>query len=168
MKGIKLHRRGMVRNLLMGMADAMSLLERGDQGLRILCSVLRKVRQGGGGIEEEDDGYYNSSDDEGVTAEMAERGVGEAGRVVVAESIWKRLVPADLLRAYKRAQKNRGAANNSAAPKVSLGPVDSMLEALRVDTGGLHRTKAPPHLPHVPHMEKQIEVQGDPRRPRGQ
>ena len=42
-----------------------------------------------------------------VTAEMAERGVGEAGRVVVAESIPNKLVHADLLRADKRAQKNR-------------------------------------------------------------
>ena len=48
MKGIKLHCRGMVRNLLMGMAGAMSLLKRGDQGLPTLCSVLGKVREGGG------------------------------------------------------------------------------------------------------------------------
>ena len=71
----------------MGMADAMSLLERGDQGLRTLCSVLRKVREGRD-IEEEDDGCCSSSGDEGVvTAEIAERGVGEVSRVVVAESI---------------------------------------------------------------------------------
>ena len=78
---------------------------------------------------------------------MAERGVGEAGKVVVAEFIWNRLVCADLLRAYKRAQRNQGAANDGAAPKVSPGPVGNMLEARRVDTGGLHRTKAPPPPP---------------------
>ena len=74
----------MVYKMIMGMADAMQLLKRGDEGLRTLHSVLSRLREGGG-LEEEDDGYYSSSNEEGtVTAEMAERGVGEVGCVVVS------------------------------------------------------------------------------------
>ena len=66
--------------------------------MRVLADVLRQVRDIGD-REEEDNGYYSSSDEEGtVTAEMAARGVGEAGCVAVADSIWNRLVPCHLLR----------------------------------------------------------------------
>ena len=110
----------------------------------ILTEVLQRVRDGGD-LEEEDDGYYNSSDDKGpVTAEMAARGVGEAGCVVVADSIWNRLVPRDLLRVYSAARRDHG--EESTAP-AKRGPVDSMLKSLRVDTGCLHLTSAPPPLP---------------------
>ena len=98
-----------------------------------------------GDLEEEDDGYYSSSNDEGpVTAEMAARGVGEAGCVVVADSIWNRLVPRDLQSVYEKAQRDRRNATNSQCTPGRRGPVDSMLEPLRVDTGGLHLTSAPP------------------------
>ena len=83
--------------MIMGMGEAMSSIQGGEEGLQVLTNVLQRVR-GGGDLEEEDDGYYSNSDEEGlVTAEMAARGVGEAGCVVVADSIWNKLVPHDLL-----------------------------------------------------------------------
>ena len=141
MRGVKLHRREMVRQMIVGMGEAMSCLQGGDEGLQVLTDVLQRVRDGGD-LEEEDDGYYSNSDEEGpVTAEMAARGVGEAGFVVVADSIWNKLVPPDLLRVYDRAQRER---EEETSPPAKRGPVDNMLESLRVDTGGLHLTSAPP------------------------
>ena len=108
MRGVKSQRREMVRKMIVGMGEAMSSLQGGDEGLKVLTDVLQRVRDGGD-LEEEDDGHYSSSDEEGpVTAEMAARGVGEAGCVVVADSIWNRLVPHDLLRVYERARRDRG------------------------------------------------------------
>ena len=141
MRGVKLHGREMVRNMIVGMGEAMRSLQGGDESLLVLTEVLQRVKDGGD-LEEEDDGYYSSSDDEApVTAEMAARGVGEAGCVVVADSIWNRLVPRDLLRVYSAAQRDRG--EESTAP-AKRGPVYSMLESLQVDTGGLHLTSALP------------------------
>ena len=93
--------------MIVGMGEAMGELEGGEEGLRVLTCVLQKVRDGGD-LEEEDDGYYSSSDDEGpVTGEMAARGAGEAGRVVIADSIWNKLVPRDLLKVYEKARRER-------------------------------------------------------------
>ena len=87
MPGVKLHRREMVRKMVVGMAKAMMHLEGGDEGLRVLTSVLTKVRDGGH-LDEEDDGYYCSSEEEGEdAAKMAERGVGEARRMVVTGGV---------------------------------------------------------------------------------
>ena len=127
--------------MIVGLGEAMSSLQGGDEGLQVLTDVLQRVRDGGD-FEEEDDGYYSSSDEEGpVTAEMAARGVGEAGCVVVADSIWNRLVPHDFLRVYDRARRDR---EEETSPPTKRGPVDSMLQSLRVDTGGLLLTSAPP------------------------
>ena len=99
-------------------------------------------------FEEEDDGYYSSSEDEGpVTAKMAVCGVGEAGRVVVAESIYNKLVPKDLLGVYEKAQWERRSERKKTRASGQWGPINSMLESLRVDTGGLRVTLAPPPLP---------------------
>ena len=101
MRGVKVHRQEMVRNLITGMGEAVLRLECGEEGLDTLCSVLTKV--GEGDLDEEDDGYYSSSDEEGVvTEEMAARGVGEAGCVTVSDKIWNSLVPRDLLGVYRR------------------------------------------------------------------
>ena len=117
------------------MGEAMSAPEGGDVGLRVLTSVLQRVRDGGD-LEEEDDGYYSNSEDEGpVTAEMVARGPGEAGCVVVADSIWDRLVPCDLLKAYREAQRDRRPEECSKCASGRRGPVDSMPESLRVDLG---------------------------------
>ena len=144
LRGVKSHRREMVRKMILGMGEAMGALEGGDEGLRVLTTVLQRVRDEGD-LEEEDDGYYSSSDDEGpVTAEMAARGMGEAGCVVAADSIWSRLVPRDLVSVYEKAQRDRRSATNSHCTPGWRGPLDSMLESLQVDTGGLHLTSAPP------------------------
>ena len=144
LRGVKSHRREMVRRMIVGMGEAMSALEGGDEGPRILTIVLQRVRDGGD-LEAEDDGYYSSGNDKGpVTAEMAAQGVGEAGCVVVADSIWNRLVPRDLLGVYEKAQRDRRSETNSQCTPRRRVPVDSMLESVRVDTGGLHLTSAPP------------------------
>ena len=94
MRGVKVHRQEMVRNLITAMGEAVLRLECGEEGLDTLCSVLTKV--GEGDLDEEDDGYYSSSDEEGVvTEEMAARGVGEAGCVTVSDKIWNSLLPRD-------------------------------------------------------------------------
>ena len=78
MRGVKVHRQEMVRNLITGMGEAVLRLECGEEGLDTLCSVLTKV--GEGDLDEEDDGYYGSSDEEGlVTEDMAARGWGKRG-----------------------------------------------------------------------------------------
>ena len=70
--------------------------------------------------------------------------MGEAGCVVIADSIWNKLVPRDLLKVYQKAQRERRSQTTDRASAGRRGPVDSMLESLRVDTGGLHLTSAPP------------------------
>ena len=54
MRGVKVHRQEMVRNLITGMGEAVLRLECGEEGLDTLCSVLTKV--GEGDLDEEDDG----------------------------------------------------------------------------------------------------------------
>ena len=61
-----------------------------------------------------------------------------------SQSIWNRLVPGDLLRTYKREQKRRRAMERPAGTTGVPGPVDGMMEALRVSTGGLHSTRSRP------------------------
>ena len=141
MRGVKVHRQEMVRNLITGMGEAVLRLECGEEGLDTLCSVLTKV--GEGDLDEEDDGYYSSSDEEGeVTEEMAARGVGEAGCVTVSDKIWNSLVPRDLLGVYRR-QLREGSTGVEKSHGGRPGPVDAMPESLRTETKGLHRTKRP-------------------------
>ena len=119
MRGVKVHRQEMVRNLITGMGEAVLRLECGEEGLDTLCSVLTKV--GEGDLDEEDDGYYSSSDEEGVvTEDMAARGVGEAGCVTVSDKIWNSLVPRDLLGVYRR--QLRGERGLKSHMGVSRGP----------------------------------------------
>ena len=135
MRGVKVHRQEMVRNLITGMGEAVLRLECGEEGLDTLCSVLTKV--GEGDLDEEDDGYYSSSDEEGVvTEEMAARGVGEAGCVTVSDKIWNSLVPRDLLGVYRR-QLREDSAGVEKSQGGRPGPVDAMLESLRTETKGL-------------------------------
>ena len=194
--GVKCHKREMVHKMILGMGDAMCGLEGGDEGLRDLSSTLGRVVEGGD-LDEEDDGYYSSSDEEGeVTDAMAARGVGEAGRVVVSPSIWNKVVPPDLAKVYKRAQKGKGGheatetglayAPVSQAQKGKgeggdselggrPGPADKMLESVRVTTGGLHRTSAPPTTRMFLTWKNALKCraildarrvnEGDPRRP---
>ena len=87
--------------MLEGMGKALRKLERGDKGERVLVAVLAKVRDAGN-LEGDEEGYYSSSEDKGeITGGLAARGVGEAGDVRVADSLWWRLVPRGLLRVYR-------------------------------------------------------------------
>ena len=141
MRGVKVHRQEMVRNLITGMGEAVLRLKCGEEGLDTLCSVLTKV--GEGDLEEEDDGYCSSSDEEGeVTEEMAALWVGEAGFLTVSDKIWNSLVPRDLLGVYRR-QLREGSTGVEKSHGGRPGPVDAMLESLRTEIKGLHRTKRP-------------------------
>ena len=127
--------------MIVGMGEAISSLQGGDEGLQVLIDVLQRVRHGGD-LEEEDDGYYSSTEEQGpITAEMAARGVGGARCVVVADSMWNRFVPRDLLCVYNRARRDWG---EEASAPAKRGSEDSMLEFLGADTGGFHLTSAPP------------------------
>ena len=53
-------------------------------------------------------------------------------------------MPRDLLKVYEKAQRERQSQATDRCSAGRWGPVDSMLESLRVDTGGLHLTFAPP------------------------
>ena len=50
----------MVKNMILGMADAMHLHDRGEDRLKTLYCVLTRV-QDGGDIDESGDGYYYST-----------------------------------------------------------------------------------------------------------
>ena len=107
MRGIEKGRWGIVQAMLEGMGKAPSKLGGGDEGERVLLAVLAKVRDGGD-LEGDEEGYYSSSEEEGeITGEMAARGVGEAGDIRVANSLWSRLVPRDLLGVYRNGVKGR-------------------------------------------------------------
>ena len=69
--------------------------------------------------------------------DTAARGLGEAGHVQIAHSIWNRCVPRDLLKKYKRRKRDERGANRGKAVK-ALG---AMLEAVRLTTKGIKRTK---------------------------
>ena len=60
MKGIKVHRREMVRKMILGMAEAMQHIAKGEDGLKTLSCVPTRVRDGGN-IDDEDHGYYSSN-----------------------------------------------------------------------------------------------------------
>ena len=53
--------------------------------------------------DDEEEGCYSSTEEESdVSEETARRDLGEAGAVTIANSIWNRCVPHDLLSKYKR------------------------------------------------------------------
>ena len=64
--------------------------------------------------------------------------------MVVADSIWNTLVPKDLLEVYRHAMRERRSTEKGKRAPGRRGPVDSMLESLRVTTGGLHKSLLPP------------------------
>ena len=71
------------------------------QALALLRRVLEVVLASG--LFCESDGYYDYlhnggklSSEHQVTDEVAAKGLGEAGRLHIARSIWRRLIPRDL------------------------------------------------------------------------
>ena len=69
-----------------------------------------------------------------MTEDMARAGLGKAGRVSVARSIWKKCVPADLLDVYLRAFRSSSEfpTPNSRSPS----KLRKMLNSVRLDASG--------------------------------
>ena len=136
--GVKGGRRDMVHKGVQEliMAAAQLRLGHGDA-----TAKLRVALQGvlDDGLNGEEDGYYSSEDDDKIDPETAANGLGSAGRVHVHAPLWRRLVPQDLLRAYEKHAKARGANLKSRCTKLPL-----MMRALRVDARGVKRTHLRP------------------------
>ena len=85
----------------------------GEEGLAAVAATLHAVVDRG--LEEgEEDGYYSTEEEDEVEEQTAARGLGEAGHVHVADSIWNHCVPRDLLKKYKRhmrTERGRSAAS---------------------------------------------------------
>ena len=118
------------------MAAAQLRLGHGDA-----TAKLRVALQGvlDDGLDGEEDRYYSSEDEDEIDPETAAKGLGSAGRVHVHAPLWRRLVPQDLLRAYEKHAKARGANLKSHCTKLPL-----MMQALRVDARGVKRTHLRP------------------------
>ena len=93
------------------------------------------------------DGYYDflcqGKKHEGgprVTDSIAANGLGEAGRVPVARSLWKRIVPQGLRSVYARATRRAGDLHRSGAENP---PMENMLSSVRCVTRGLRHTRPP-------------------------
>ena len=91
------------------------------------------------GLDGEEDGYYSSEDEDETDPETAAKGLGSAGRLHVHAPLWRRLVQEDLLKAYEKHGKTRGADLKSHCTKLPL-----MMQALRVDARGMKRTPLRP------------------------
>ena len=119
---------------------------RGEQGIRSLCGSLRAVIRRGLDDDEEE-GYYSSSEDESeVTEDTARRGLGEAGLVTVAASIWNRCVPSDLLGKYRRHLRRERVADSGRGRRAKV--LGCMFEDIRVTTRGSDaRGGGPPPRP---------------------
>ena len=105
--GVKQGRRGMVHRGVQEliMAAAQLRLDFGDA-----AEKLRVALQGvlDDGLDGEEDGYYSSEDEDEIDPETAAKGLGSAGRMHVHAPLWRRLVPQDLLKAYKKHAKSGG------------------------------------------------------------
>ena len=114
------------------------------RALALLRDVLNTILQSG--LFCESDGYYDylrQGHEPGhhacVTEDIASKGMGEAGTVHIAHSIWRRLVPNNLRKQYTKC--TREAHQPRSAPH-SHNTVGRMPESVRVDTRGMRHTKA--------------------------
>ena len=101
------------------------------------CDSLQGVLDNG--LDGEEDGYYLSEDEDEMDPETAAKGLGSAGRVHVHAPLWRRPAPQDLLKAYEKHAKTRGADLKSHCTKLPL-----MMRALCVDARGVKRTRLRP------------------------
>ena len=97
LQGVRPEGRGSVRRAILSMGEGLKQFTRGEQGIHSLCRSLKAVIRKGLDDDEEE-GYYSSTEDESeVGEETARRGLGQAGSVTIADSIWNRCVPSNLL-----------------------------------------------------------------------
>ena len=134
----------MVVAALHHMALALLGLRGSARALALLRDVLNTILQSG--LFCECDGYcdylrqgHEPGHHARVTEDIAGKGLGEAGAVRIAHSIWRRLVPSNLRKQYTKC--TREAQQPRFAPH-SQHTVGRMLESVRVDTRGMRHTKA--------------------------
>ena len=129
-------RKALVKEAAIGLGLSLQSFRDGETGLAAVAATLHAVADKG--LDEgDDDGYYSTEEEDEVEEETAARGLGEAGHVNIADSIWNRCVPKDLLKKYKRHMK----AEKGQAQGKSARALGAMLEAVRVTTKGIKRTK---------------------------
>ena len=77
--------------------------------------------------EASEESYYDDEELEPVSLQLARRGIGEVGRVKMADTIWRRCVPKDLLRTYHAWDKKYA----SGIPMVDSPAVGDILSSIR-------------------------------------
>ena len=102
LQGVHPGGRGAVFRTIARLGEGVRQFNCGEQGIRSLCGSLTAIFHRG--LDDDgEEGYYSSTEDESeVGEEMARRGLGEAGSVTIADSIWNKCVPSDLLDGYRR------------------------------------------------------------------
>ena len=94
---------------------------------------LARLKQARETISEEglsqasEESYYDDDELEPVSLQLARRGIGEVGKVRMANTIWRRCVPKDLLRTYQGCDRKYA----SGIPMVDSPAVGDMLSAIR-------------------------------------
>ena len=132
-----------LRGLLLGLATSMLPFEGARRAHERLEGALR-LMEAKGLEDDHQDSYYEEVPQGKVDPAVAAKGLGEAGRVKVAETLWRKMVRADLLQKYK-AFLGENRARGAAAPKVGpQGPLREMLESIRTVTNGAKRTVESP------------------------
>ena len=103
------------------------------KGLGRLTRALETISEEGLSQASEES-YYDNEELEPVSLQLARRGIGEVGKVKMADTIWRRCVPGDLLRTYQAWDKKYA----SGIPMVDSPAVGDMLSSIR-EAGPLKR-----------------------------
>ena len=96
------------------------------RGLAQLTQALETISEEGLSQASEES-YYDDEELEPVSLQLAKRGIAEVGKVKMADTIWRRCVPKDLLRTYQAWDRKyaRG------IPMVDSPAVGDMLSSIR-------------------------------------
>ena len=96
------------------------------RGLARLTQALETISEEGLSQASEQS-YYDDDELEPVSLQLARRGIGEVEKVRMADTIWRRCVPKDLLRTYQAWDRKYA----SGIPMVDSLAVGDMLSSLR-------------------------------------
>jgi len=130
-------RKKCVRQAAMALGTSMVSFSGAESGLAAVAATLHAVADKGL-QDDEEDGYYSTEEEDEVDEEVAAKGLGEAGSVHLADSIWNSCVPKDLKKKYETHMKE-AAQEIRGKPEAAVG---AMLESVRVITRGTKRTSA--------------------------
>ena len=125
-------REGLVAGGLMALGRLAATIDP-QRGLARLTQALETISEEGLSQASEES-YYDDDELEPVSVQLARRGIGEVGKVRMADTIWRRCVPKDLLRTYQAWDRKYA----SGIPMVDSPAVGDMLSAIR-DAGPLKK-----------------------------